>query len=312
MSNNKIKLLFIAGFSRSGSTILGDILGQIDGFFHAGEFRYIWDYGLIENRLCGCGTAFRECTVWGAILNDAFGGMDEIDSHEMLRLRESGARTRHIPLMLTPWGKNLLKSRLKNYLYSLKQLYCAIQSSTGCKVIIDSTKRPAEGYLLGMIPRIDLYIVHLCRDPRAVAYSWLRKKFIENSGDFMGQHNMVVTSFYWAIHNIATEAFWRHFPERYLMLRYEDFVYRPQESVRRILNLVQEKALHLPFVGKHSVKLRPNHTIWGNPSRMHTGIVKLRLDNEWRTRTKQSNKIIITALTWPLLLKYGYWNGKES
>ena len=305
MSNNKIKLLFIAGFLRSGSTIFGNILGQIDGFFHAGEFRNIWDYGLIENRLCGCGVPFRECIVWEAILNEAFGGMDEIDPHEMLRLRESGTRMRHIPLMLMPWGKNLLRSCMKNYMYSLEQLYRAIQSSTGCKVIIDSTKYPAYGYLLGMIPGIDLYIVHICRDSRAVAYSKLRKKFREDLGDFMEQNNVVASSSYWTIYNIATEIFWRHFPERYLMLRYEDFIDRPQESVRRTLNLVQEKAPHLPFVGKHSVELRPNHTVWGNPNRMHTGIVKLRLDNEWRVRMKQSNKTIVTALTWPLLLRYG-------
>jgi hypothetical protein len=33
MANDKIKVLYIAGWGRSGSTILGNILGQVAGFF---------------------------------------------------------------------------------------------------------------------------------------------------------------------------------------------------------------------------------------------------------------------------------------
>ncbi len=33
MQSNKIKVLYIAGYSFSGSTILANVLGEIEGFF---------------------------------------------------------------------------------------------------------------------------------------------------------------------------------------------------------------------------------------------------------------------------------------
>ena len=66
-----VQVLYIAGTGRSGSTLLAGILGQVDGIFNAGEVRYIWDRGLLANRLCGCGRQFRDCPVWDEILVEA-------------------------------------------------------------------------------------------------------------------------------------------------------------------------------------------------------------------------------------------------
>ena len=46
-------VLYIAGTGRSGSTVLANILGEVDGVFAAGEVRYLWQRGLKEGRLCG-------------------------------------------------------------------------------------------------------------------------------------------------------------------------------------------------------------------------------------------------------------------
>src|SRR6476469_754930 len=54
-------VLFIAGWGRSGSTLLDRMLGQVPGVFSAGELRDIWDRGVREDRLCGCGQPFHEC-----------------------------------------------------------------------------------------------------------------------------------------------------------------------------------------------------------------------------------------------------------
>ena len=42
---DKIKVLYIAGPSRSGSTFLSSILGEIQGIFNAGEVIDVWDKG---------------------------------------------------------------------------------------------------------------------------------------------------------------------------------------------------------------------------------------------------------------------------
>ena len=273
---DKIKVLYVAGWGRSGSTVLTNILGEVDGFVSVGEVNFLWQHGLIENRLCGCGVPFRECEEWTKILDRAFGGADSVDPHRMVRLQNAGVRTRHVPLMLTPWGRRRLQSRLGGYLGTLGRLYGAVRDVTGSSVIVDSSKFPSYGYALGMVPGVELYVLHLVRDPRAVAYSWLKKKV---QPDCEGT--------------------------RYMMLRYEDFVAGPREALGRVLDLLGEKA-SLSQVEDQEVKLGVNHNIWGNPSRFRTGRVEIRPDTEWASRINSGDRNLITALTLPLLVRYGY------
>jgi hypothetical protein len=53
VTDGRIKVLYIAGFGRNGSTILGNILGELDGFFHGGELNFVWERNLLDNRRCG-------------------------------------------------------------------------------------------------------------------------------------------------------------------------------------------------------------------------------------------------------------------
>jgi hypothetical protein len=309
MKNDKVRVLYIAGMGRSGSTILDNILGQNDGFFSAGELSDIWDRGLLEGRTCSCGVPVKGCDVWSAILEETLEGTDQIAPQEMVQLRERGARTRHIPLTLVPFGRLLLRHRLRKYLGGLDRLYHAIRSRTGCKVIVDSSKFPSYGILLDMIPTIDLHVVHLVRDPRAVAYSWGRKRLVDPDPAnpmYIPQFGPVASSIRWVIRNLATELFWRRFSERYLLVRYEDFVSEPQDTVKHILDLVQAELSPTLFVTSRKVNLGGNHAVWGNPSRFLTGVVDLRLDDQWEMEIKKSVRNIVTALTWPLLLRYGY------
>ena len=305
----KIKVLYVAGWGRSGSTILTNILGQIGGFVSVGEINFLWKHGLIENRLCGCGAPFRECPEWREVLHRAFGGADQIDARQMVRLQEAGVRTRHVPLMLAPWGRRRLQLRLREYLNNLGELYGAIRESTDSRVIVDSSKFPSYGYTLGMVPNVEVYVVHLVRDPRAVAYSWLKKKIQpdkEGGLGYMHRYAPARSSLMWGAWNLSTEMLWRHSPERYLRLRYEDFVREPEESVRRVLDLVGERASQLPFVEEREAELGVSHTISGNPNRFRTGTVKLRPDEEWASRMKPRDKALVTSMTFPLLLRYGY------
>jgi len=78
------KVLYIGGFGRSGSTLVERILGQLPGFCSAGEIVFLWQRGLIDGQLCGCGVPVPECEFWSRVGKTAFGGWDQIDAHEML------------------------------------------------------------------------------------------------------------------------------------------------------------------------------------------------------------------------------------
>ena len=303
-----VKVLYVAGLGRSGSTILANALGQVEGFFSGGELNFIWKHTLIENRLCGCGRPARECAFWGPVFEEEFGGQSEALAREMMRLQYSGARTRHIPMMLTEGGRRKIRGRLGEFLDNTERLYAAIQSVAGSRVIVDTSKEPAYGYALGMVPGIDLRVLHLVRDPRAAAYSWAKKKRQPDSTEreFMHRKTPTQSAVLWDAWNTAIEALWRRMPARYLRLRYEDFIADPRRSFEEILNLTDEEDAELPLVGERDVKLGISHTVSGNPNRFDTGTVELRQDRAWQEQMKSRDRALVTALTLPLLARYHY------
>ncbi|MFL5992497.1 MAG: sulfotransferase family protein [Rubrobacteraceae bacterium] len=305
---DKVKVLYVVGLGRSGSTILSNSLGQIPSFFSGGELNFIWRHNVLENRLCGCGRPFRECPVWTRVMDQAFGGMDGVDPRAMMRLQNLGTRTRHIPMMLTRRGRRSLAQRLEKLLIAYGRLYEAIGAVTGSRVIVDSSKEPAHGFAMSMVPGVDFYALHLLRDPRAAAYSWSKKKPQPDTDarDFMVRFSPAKSSALWDSWNASAEALWRRVPDRYLRLRYEDFVADPRECFEKILALVGEPDAGPPLVGEREVKLGVSHTVSGNPNRFETGAVELRTDREWISRMKPRDKALVTALTLPLLKHYGY------
>lgn len=308
------KVLYIVGLGRSGSTILANSLGQIDGFFSAGELNFIWRHNVLENRLCGCGRPFHECPVWDAVFREAFGGMDRVDARKMMRLQAEGTRTRHLPLMLTGRGTSALRERLGEFLPNTERLYRAIGTATGSRVIVDSSKEPAYGYTVSMLDGVDFYALHLVRDPRAAAFSWSKKKFQPDTDtrEFMHRHSPAKSAALWDSWNAAAEALWRRAPERYLRLRYEDFVADPRGSFTRILDLLGESDASLPLASDREVKLGVSHTVSGNPNRFDTGAVELRPDREWKTKMRPRDRNLVTALTFPLLAHYRYEVGSRG
>ena len=52
-----------------------------------------------------------------------------------------------------------------------------------------------------------------------------------------------------------------------------------------------------------------DHTVSGNPLRFQAGTFEIRPDEEWRTALPAGKRRLVTALTWPLLKRYGYLGG---
>jgi Sulfotransferase family len=309
MKSTNVKVLYITGWGRSGTTILDRILGQIPGFNSVGEIRYIWDRNFIGNHLCGCGEHFRDCPEWQAIINDAFGDFDAVDPNRMIQMRDGLTRTRHLAGLAVPGAtRRALWENAREYLTNLIALYKSIQRHYGCNVIVDSSKFPTYAFTLDILKEIDLYVVHLVRDPRAVSFSWLRRKLQPDTGTLqpMDEHGPLFSTLLWDSWNIATEMTWGKRPERYMFLRYEDFVRQPRKAVQRILQRFGEPVTELPFVDDHTVRLGIDHTCSGNPNRFQDGDVTLRMDDEWSRKMRPRDKYLVTSIALPFLHRYGY------
>jgi len=302
-----IKVLYIAGSGRSGSTVLDRILGQFDGFFAAGELCNLFSRGLVAKRRCGCGLPIPDCPTWAGILKEAFDGPAGVDAKRLAAHSARQLRPRKLPSVAAArWSGR--PPGTPEHEEILAALYRAVWRQTGCRVIVDSSKSPVYATLLAAIPGIQVHVVHLVRDPRATAFSFLRKKQLPDFGDdrVMITQAPLVSARRWALWQVVAELFWRR-SGRYLQLRYEDFTRAPRAAVEEILALAGEQAAaDSPFVDDHTVRLGATHSVSGNPNRFGTGDTAVRADDEWTRRMRRADRRKVTAATWPLLLRYRY------
>ncbi len=301
-SGQRTRVLLLAGSGRSGSTVLANVLGSVEGVFCGGEIRYLWERGLRDDRLCGCGRPFGQCPVWHAVLTEAAAGGSPPDVDGLIASARRAGRVRNVPRMLLGRSGERALRRLGEYPGEVARLYPAIAAATGCSLIVDSSKLPAYGWLLDRLPTVDLSVVHLVRDPRAAAYSWQRMKPLADgaASPLMQRHSPAKSAALWDVWNLTASVLWRG-SDRYLRLTYEDFVRRPRFWTERILELAGHDAdLGPVFVDGRTARVSPSHTVAGNPDRMRSGDVTLRLDDEWVTGMRRMDRAVVSALTAPL------------
>ena len=99
------KILYISGSGRSGTTLIGNILGQVDGICNAGQIFDVWTRGVESNVLCGCGKNFHECELWREVFKLAFDGMDKIVPQEVMHVYKKKARIRQSFTLLSKKGQ---------------------------------------------------------------------------------------------------------------------------------------------------------------------------------------------------------------
>lgn len=307
-----MKILFITGFGRSGTTIVDSILGQVDGFFSLGEAQYVWDRGLQRNLLCGCGERFRECPLWGPLVEDLADGLDEDGLGRLAALRDRQGPGRAVVRSVA--GRWLpSRDRWNAYADRTARLYRAVQRATGSRVLIDSSKSPAHGLVLRRMAEgmedTEVYVLHMVRNPRAVAHAWQKRKVYDASGDepmYMARLGLHRSATKWLGWNTAIEVLWRRRGGRTLLLPYETFSADPRGSLERVLELLGEPHARLPFVGPRTVELEPVHSVAGNPNRFARGPVEVRNDEAWKQKMGSAKQLAVAALTLPLLVRYGY------
>lgn len=308
MNNSKVKVVFIAGTGRCGSTVFDMLLGSLDGVCTVGELNYIWKRGIIENWLCGCGIPFRQCAFWCSVLEEAFGNTDAIRPRNLSQLADSLSLRRHLLGLAFGFSKyERYDENLKAYSQVLAKLYMAIRKVSACRVIVDASKHPAYGNLLNLIPNINVHIVHLIRDSRAVVYSWQRQKRLHVTGkvEYMSTVNPVRVALAWCLRNTAAHSLRKH-NRSYCIVRYEDLVADPQEVVRRILENIGEESKDIQQLDERAIVLPVGHALSGNPVRIGKGRMEIQLDTEWKEKMRKSQKALVSFLTWSLLAKYGY------
>ena len=299
-----MKLLYVLGRGRSGSTVFANVLGELNGFFSGGEIRSFWDPVVVRQSMCGCGAPIRDCVVWSHALNR----LSDVDVEEVSAWQHNIVSEQQTYRLLR-YRRTRRWGTLERYADVMSRLYDALAEVTGARVIVDSSKRPSYAAFLRAVPGLDPYYIHLVREPRASAYSWLSRhhESSRGGGQEVIRRGALDATLRWDLLNLGSDAIIRSTgANRALRIRYEDFVAQPREHVEQARILLNEPAGRSPFVDDHTVRLGINHTIAGNPSRFVTGLVHLEDKREWRKAQTRLDRWVTTAVALPFLRRYGY------
>jgi Sulfotransferase family len=303
-----VPVAFVGGHGRSGSTLLSRVLGAVPGFVTVGELCYLWDQGVVMDRMCGCGKPFSECEFWTAVGARAFGGWDQVDARRLLTLRKAVERVRYTPLLSAPGVAPDYARKLREYAAAMSTVYASVRDVSGADVVVDTSKYPSSAYLLRHVPDVELKLVHLVRSVYGVCYSWSKTVARpDRDGKPMPKYPPARTAAEWSAFNFLLDALrLRGVPTR--LVHYEDFVASPRAELTKIVRFLgkEPSAADLAFVGESSVDLPRDHSVAGNPMRFRTGAEKLTLDEAWRTKLDPRTRRLIGVVSGPAILRYGY------
>jgi hypothetical protein len=262
------KLIYIGGYGHSGSTLLEYLLTGCTELVACGEVASV-----VRDRLkkkhCTCGRRSEACPIWSQVLSS--GAPLTEKTHEALTLALLARAGKRFDLMVdstkTALGHALAPFRLRRAL--------------------------GEDFLL----------VHLVRDPRAVAWSAIKKterrKMTVNRRLYCARVALA-----WSAANLACELFGLFHPKQYLRLRYEDFVAAPREKLDRIFQRM------LPGAKFHAATLGVTdnrHQLYGNRMRgKPLTLEDVKEDRAWQTDMPASYRRVVSPLSAILRARYGY------
>jgi hypothetical protein len=291
---DKVKIICIVGTGKSGSTLLGKLLGQVEGFEDVGELINI-DRQFARAEKCGCGVSVRECGLWSTTVASALGGIEGLDKRRWRRLK-----TRYLPVLALPGGADWAR----RYFHQLAHLQRALRDASGKEVIVDGSKSVFYSAVLNLFPDLDVYTLHLVRDVRASEGSMFRLK-TEGSSKFSARSTWW-NSVRWMLINRVAEWAARRVGSCYRRVRYEDLIAAPEQTLRGILEFAGEDADKVSFISGRVAHLRKTHSIAGSDVRLKQGAIALRPDERWREGLPERNLAVVDGLTRRFRRRYGY------
>ncbi len=272
-----MKLVYIVGSGHCGSTLVDIVLGAHSKVFGAGEL-----YNLKFENKCSCLKIIKDCKQWSGLKEKI-----NINFLKIFRTKKNFLLDKENFIYLKnkkPVDKNLYLSDYKLILNNI------IKNNPELDVIVDSSKDVDKLEFLLKYSDLDIYIVHIVRDGRAVSWSYIRK-----------YKKLFPYIFKWFLTNFKIELLRRRYNKKFIFLRYEDFIKNSEASVSQILDLLNLKfekdMLDLSKLEKHQVE--------GNRLRFNKEL-SLKKDESWVEDMPFKYKILFNLLFGWFNLFYKY------
>lgn len=289
-------VLYITGMMRSGSTLVGNILNEVDEVVHVGELHFLWKNLTLasgSNSTCGCGDALVSCDFWRPILAER---LDMGAAHEVVAGQRRLTRVRHtVERVFDPGGPGRSEPVVRERLAA----YRAVAASAGAKIVVDSSKVPVETLILAATREVDLRILHVVRSVQDTVQSYRSAK------SYIRPLSAPTALGYWMSFNVSAEIAAARAQVPYLRMRYEDLVADPRSAVGAILAFAGSEN-DPPISAEGVAELGVNHTVTGNPDRFQRGRVTVAARARKGSYGERVRGIAVAAVAAPLVLRYGY------
>jgi len=322
------QLTYILAASHSGSTLLSILLGSHPQIATIGEMNLSPKaMGDLDRYRCSCGALIRQCGFWrevreamqrrGVPFDLACAGTDyrEVESRYTQRLLKPMHRgkglecVRDTGLFLSPtWRRRLPEIQQRN-----SALASAIAEVTGAEVVVDSSKVALRLKYLLRNPDLDVKIVRLVRDGRAVAQTYMDPAHFADAqdpdkraggmgGDRKGERlPMAQAAYEWRRCMEEAEHLLRPVkPSQWIEIRYEDYCRQPQETLARMHEFLGVTP------GRQPSEFRSvDQHVVGNGMRLDT-TSEIRLDERWRRTLTEQHLHTFNRVAGAMNRRYGY------
>ena len=256
-----------------------------------------------DRRYCACGLPLPECAFWSGVGEKLTIGRD--DDEARLRSLQEEVRSR---FLLRLWWR-AKRGRISELPFAsrLEELYHVTAQVAGAHVLVDTSKYPTVAIEASAFSGIELFVLHLQRDPRSIVNSFRSMKTSADGEVVLRPKGWLRVIFRWNVWNIAIATIVRaQVPKmNYRRISYEDFADNPRSVIDAVIDFVGFPVDHSPFIDDRRIVIHPTHDFAGNPDRMISGQRTISRRDRWVNELPRSVSIPTFLLTAPLRLILG-------
>lgn len=266
-----MKIIYIIGSGRSGSTLLERVLNSNPDVCGVGELHAMWRLPWQTLR-CSCGDFLPDCSFWTDVLET--GGLDDNRMAKLKELEWSVVRNKFLIRNRFDLERVSQDPGAQEFLSIQNDLFSAISKVSGCSTIVDSSKSGPRGWVLSA--GLDIVHLHSYRNARDVIASWRKPKFQPATGKPMLKPSVPYAAMdWWRAEQSARMLKKKHTVCR---LNYKTFAKAPKETLKKVLDPVAPGLVdEVAWLSDNSVKRDgAYHSLNGNPDRFSNDDIVIR------------------------------------